>query len=80
MNIVNYGLREKYEEFSKFGDRLAEMEKLVDWEAFRPMLADLYRNNTDLGGRPNNDPVLMTKTLFLQSTYNLVDEAMERDP
>ncbi len=30
MNIINYGLREKYEELSKFGDRLAEMEKLVD--------------------------------------------------
>lgn len=30
MNIKNYGLREKYEEFSKFGDRLAEMEKLVN--------------------------------------------------
>ncbi len=79
MNIVNYGLKEKYDEFSKFGDRLAEMEKLVDWEAFRPMLVDLYKNNTELGGRPNNDPVLMVKVLFLQSLYDLVDEAMEKE-
>ena len=55
------------------------MEKLVNWEAFRPMLANLYRNNTDIGGRPNNDPILMVKVLFLQSVYNLVDEAMERE-
>jgi|ACXJ01.1.fsa_nt_gi IS5 family transposase len=79
MNIKNYGLREKYEELSRYGDRLAEMEKLINWEAFRPMLTDLYRNNTELGGRPNNDPVLMVKILFLQSTYNLVDEAMEKE-
>ncbi len=43
------------------------------------MLADLYRNDTELGGRPNNDPVLMVKILFLQSTYNLVDEAKEKE-
>ncbi|QRF76200.1 hypothetical protein Thermo_01717 [Thermoplasmatales archaeon] len=79
MNIKNYGLREKYEELSRFGDRLAEMEKLVDWEAFRTMLADLYNNNTELGGRPNNDPVLMVKIRFFQSLYNLVDEAVEKE-
>ncbi|WP_162009551.1 hypothetical protein [Thermoplasma volcanium] len=32
MNIKNYRLREKYEELSRDGDRLAEMEKLVNWE------------------------------------------------
>ena len=53
--MVNYGLREKYKEISMFGDRLAEMEKLVDWEVFRTMLVDLYKNNTELGGRPNSE-------------------------
>ncbi len=79
MNMINYGLREKYEDFAVFGDKLAEMEKLVDWEAFRHMLSDLYRNDMDIGGRPNNDPVLMVKILFLQSIYSLVDEAMEKE-
>nr|WP_048054018.1 hypothetical protein [Thermoplasma volcanium] len=32
------------------------MEKLVNWEAFRPMLADLYRNNTELGGDQTTIP------------------------
>ena len=27
MDIVNFGLKEKYEEFKKLGDRLSEMEK-----------------------------------------------------
>ena len=70
---------ERYEEFSRFGDRLAEMEKLVDWESFKPVLADLYRNNTDSGGGPNNDPISMVKILFLQSAYNLVDNQVERE-
>jgi len=77
MNMVNYSLKEKHEELSKFGYRLAEVEKLVDCEG--PMLVDLYKNNTELGGGPNNDPVLMVKVLFLQSLYDLVDGAMEKE-
>ena len=79
MDIMNYGLREKYDQFSKFGDRLADMKKMVQWESFRPILSDLYKNDTDQGGRPNIDPVLMLKILFLQSVYNLVDESVERE-
>ena len=79
MNIVNYGLREKYDQYVKFGDRLSEMEKQVDWEKLRPIFSDLYRNNTDMGGAPNIDPILMIKILFLQSTYNLVDESVEKE-
>jgi len=79
MNIKNYGFREKYDELSRYGDRLAEMGKLVNWECIRPLLDDLYTNNTEKGGRPNNDPVLMVNILFLQSTYNLVDEALEKE-
>ena len=79
MNIMNYGIREKYDQYVKFGDRLAEMDKMIDWEGFRSILSDLYRNDSECGGRPNFEPILMLKVLFLQSLYNLVDESVERE-
>jgi len=44
----------------------------------RPILTDLYTNDTERGGRPNHDPVLMVKLLVLQSWYGLGDEETER--
>ena len=77
MDIVNYGLREKYDQLKRFGDRLADMKTMIDWDRIKPLLSDLYSNDTERGGRPNFDPILMVKVLFLQSTYGVVDEAME---
>ncbi len=77
MDIMNYGLREKYEQLKKFGDRLSDMKIIIDWDRISPMLNDLYRNDTEKGGRPNFDPVFMIRIMFLQSLYGLVDEAME---
>jgi IS5 family transposase len=77
MDIMNYGLREKYEQLKKFGDRLSDMKYIIEWDRIKPLLSDLYNNDTEKGGRPNFDPVFMVKILFLQSLYGLVDEAME---
>jgi hypothetical protein len=41
----SYLLRRLYRRFERLGDRLARVEKLIDWEAFRPIAADLYRND-----------------------------------
>ena len=71
MDLVNYGLREKYEQLEKVGDSLSGMKDVIDWDGFRPMVFDLYRNDTEKGGRPNFHPVFMMKVLFLQSVYNL---------
>ena len=77
MDIMNYGLREKYEQLKKFGDRLSDMKGIIDWDRIKPLLSDLYKNDTEKGGRPNFDPLFMMKIMFLQSLYGLVDEAME---
>jgi IS5 family transposase len=79
MDIVNYGLREKYDQLKRFGDRLADMKDIIDWECLRSTLNDLYSNDTENGGRSNYDPILMVKILFLQSIYGIVDEAMEME-
>jgi len=71
-------LKEAYENVRKNGDRLAEAEALIDWEAFRPIIAGLYHNKTLYGGRPNVDEVVMVKLLVLQQWYGLSDPELER--
>ncbi len=55
------------------------MGNQIDWESLRPIFDDLYLNDADIEGRPNFDPVMMAKVLFIQGIYNLVDESLERE-
>jgi len=73
-----YMLRQAYENVKKNGDRLAEAEKQIDWEAFRPIIKPMYTNDTPRGGRPNTDEVVMVKLLVLQQWYGLSDPELER--
>jgi len=73
-----YMLRKAYERYQKLGDRLAKIEPLIDWEAFRPIIRPIYRNDTPRGGRPNVDEVVMVKLLVLQQWYGLSDPELER--
>jgi IS5 family transposase len=77
-SFKSYLLRQAYKEVERLGDRLAEVEPLIDWEAFRPTLAGIYMNDGPQGGRPNTDPVLMVKMLVLQQWYGLSDPELER--
>jgi IS5 family transposase len=73
-----YMLRKAYKEVQKLGDRLAKIEPLIDWEAFRPIIRGLYDNRSERGGRPNVDEVVMVKMLVLQQWYGLSDPELER--
>jgi IS5 family transposase len=73
-----YMLKKAYENVKKHGDRLARVDSLIDWEAFRPIIAPMYHNKTSRGGRPNVDPVVMVKLLVLQQWYGLSDPELER--
>ncbi|MDH5200372.1 MAG: IS5 family transposase [Candidatus Bathyarchaeota archaeon] len=77
-SFKSFLFRQAYKEVEKLGDRLAEMEPLIDWEAFRPIIAGLYENDGPQGGRPNVDEVVMVKLLVLQSWYGLSDQELER--
>jgi transposase, IS5 family len=77
-SLTDFALNEEYKRIQRLGDRLAELESLIDWEAFRPIISHLYDNHTDQGGRPNTDEILLLKTLVLQSLYGLSDPEMER--
>lgn len=54
---------------------LDDLNRLVDWERFRPRLTRLYPSKT---GRPAHDPVKMLKLLFVERLYNLSDEEVVR--
>ena len=55
------------------------MKDAIDWNAFPPLLKDIYHNDTGQGGAPNIPIVTMVKVLFLQSIYNTSDETTERE-
>ena len=78
INIIDYGLQEAYKSMKSM-DRLSQIDPMIDWESLRPIMKELYRNDTNKGGRPNIDVIVMIKTLFLQSMYNCSDEVMERE-
>ena len=79
MNLIQSNFPEWYKEIEKLGDPLTGISDRIDFERIRPILSDLYENDTEKGGRPNYDPVLMVKILLLQQWYNLSDPQVERE-
>jgi len=77
-NFTNFAIKSEYERIAELGDRLGEVEQLIDWKRFRPIIWDLYTNNTEKGGRPNMDEILMIKMLVLQQWHGLSDPELER--
>jgi IS5 family transposase len=51
---------------------------MIDWEAFRPIVAEMFDNTSIKGGRPNIDEVIMIKMLVLQAWNGLSDPELER--
>ncbi|GAB6055241.1 IS5 family transposase [Methanobacterium alkalithermotolerans] len=77
-SFENYFMNKQYDRVKQLGDKLAEIDPLIDWEAFRPVIRDMYYNQSERGGRPNNDEIVMIKMLVLQSWYGLSDPELER--
>jgi IS5 family transposase len=78
-NLTDFAIRQEYERIKELGDRLVETGNKMNWEGFRPKLEAMFKNNTDRGGRPNVDVIVMLKSLFIQQLYNLSDEQLERE-
>jgi len=77
-SLTDFALNEEYRRVKRLGDRLAEIESLIDWGAFRPIVGELYDNRSERGGRPNVDEVVMVKLLVLQQWHGLSDPELER--
>ena len=76
--FIDFAFREEYERVRILGDKLSEIDSLINWEAFRPIVKDMYDNKTEKGGRPNIDEIIMIKILILQEWHGLSDPELER--
>lgn len=70
--------QERLELLERLGDPLPQLERTIDWEAFRKPLRGVYKDRSvGKGGRPPYDALLMLKVLVLQQFYNLSDDQTE---
>ncbi len=76
MSFNNFVLKQEYLKIQQLGDRLAIINQKIKWEKFRPIIASIYRDSNE-GGRPHTDEILVAKCLVLQALYGLSDEQLE---
>jgi IS5 family transposase len=50
--LTDFALKEEYKRLKSVGDKLAEIDFLIDWKMFRIILESMYINKTVSGGRP----------------------------
>ena len=73
-----FGLSAQLKRLSDGGDPLETLSRVVDFEAFRPMLeATLAYADGAKGGRPPYDAVAMIKVLILAAQNTVSDARME---
>jgi len=77
VSLMGYSFNHEFQKVQGLVGRLLEVEKLVDWEKFRPIISKLFNDNETEGGRPHTDEIVLLKSLVLQSWYNLSDEELE---
>ena len=75
-NIFDF---EKYEvKHSSFKNSLLELNKIIDWSSFLPILNEAFnKEKKSRGGRKSYDRILMLKIIILQTQYNLSDDQTE---
>ena len=79
MNLLQSSFPEWYREIESLGEPLTGISDRIDVERIRPTLAYLFNNDTEKGGMPNYDPVLIVKLLLLQHRYNLSELQIVRE-
>lgn len=63
---------ERMEKITKLGDPLEQLNSIVNWQIFVPVLdRAIPREKSDKGGRPPFDNLLMFKVLVIKRLYNL---------
>ena len=76
-----FDLSDRYASLDAKKDPLVEINAVVPWDAFRPLLERVWRkpdeDRKSRAGRKPMDAVLMFKTLVLSALYNLSDDQIE---
>ncbi len=66
MNLQQSFFQELNKEVKNLGDPLSSISDRIEFERIRPVLSDMYENDTEKGGRSNYESDLMVKILLLQ--------------
>ena len=77
-DLLDHALKEKYNSM-KINDPLTFVKNAIVWDAFPPLLNDLYHNDSEKVGKPNIPVKTTVKVLYLQSLYNLADEQAKKE-
>ncbi len=76
-----FDLSDRYASLDAKKDPLVEIDAIVPWEEFRPVLEGVWRKpegeRKSRAGRKPMDAVVMFKTLVLGALYNLSDDQIE---
>ncbi|MDP2739213.1 MAG: IS5 family transposase [Pseudorhodobacter sp.] len=76
-----FDLSDRYASLDAKRDPLVEINAVVPWEEFRPLLEQVWRKPDEArksrAGRKPMDAVLMFKALVLSALYNLSDDQIE---
>ena len=76
-----FDLSDRYASLDAKRDPLVEIDAIVPWEEFRPVLERVWRKpeagRKSRTGRKPTDAVVMFKTLVLGALYNLSDDQIE---
>ena len=77
-----FDLSDRYASLDAKNDPPSEINEIVPWEEFRPLLEQVWRKpegeRKSGAGRKPLDAVLMFKTLVLGALYNLSDDQVCR--
>ena len=77
MSFNQFILKEQYQKVRGLGDRLELMKEQINWKKFVPIVAKVFRDNAEQGGRPHTDEIVVVKAMVLQSCYGLSDPELE---
>lgn len=78
MQFSFFNENERMEKLTKLGDPLEQLNGIVNWQMFVPVLdRAIPREKSDKGGRPPFDNLLMFKVLVIKRLYNLSHEQTE---
>ena len=76
-----FDLSDRYASLDAKKDPLLEIDSIVPWDDFRPMLKKVWRkppkDRKSRAGRKPWDEIIMFKALILSALYNLSDDQIE---
>lgn len=73
-----FAIENRLERLEELGDVLVQLNRIVDWQMFSPLLDSVYDSEPKgRGGRPPYGRVMMFKILVLQQLYNIADDQTE---